>query len=207
MGRGNSNNDNEGMMYMGRVQWNPNGKALGFSGSDIEFHENFVGAVALAAVTNTSPYTSFSTSGGGQLFGFEPGENGQYKVDQFLVETAFKYKGLSWQQELHYKNIDDRINLNETPLMGYYVQLGYLPHYQFQNIPKALEIFARHSYYDADTNRNGNSNYEYTLGLNWFFKGHKNKLTLDYSYLEYNEFDPLFRSGNRVRLQWDVSIF
>ncbi len=33
------------------------------------------------------------------------------------------------------------------------------------------------------------NNLEYSFGVNWFFKGHKNKLTLDYSYLDYNQFD------------------
>ena len=46
----------------------------------------------MAAVTNTSKFTRFSTSGGGQLYGYEPGVDGQYKVDQFMFETAFKYK-------------------------------------------------------------------------------------------------------------------
>ncbi len=207
MGRGQNNNDDSNFMYMGRLQWNPNAKELGFSGSDLKFHEKFIASVALAAVTNTSPYTAFSTNGGGQLFGFEPGQDGQYKVDQFMIETAFKYKGLSWQQEWHYKNVDDKVNLEETLLTGNYIQLGYFFHYAIEKFPKPLEFFVRHAYYDADANREGNSNFEYTAGCNWFFRGHKNKLTFDYSYLEYNEFAPDFKSGSRVRLQWDISIF
>jgi len=39
------------------------------------------------------------------------------------------------------------------------------------------------------------------------FAQEKSKLTFDYSYIEYNEFDPAFESGNRFRLQWDISIF
>jgi len=207
MGRGSSTNDDKNLMYLLRLQWNPNGEVVGFSGSDLEYHKKFISSIAFAGVTNTSAYTAFSTRGGEQLFGFEPGEDGQYKVDQLLFETAFKYRGISWQQELHYKNIDDKVNLEQTSLIGNYFQIGYFFHYAFPKFPKSLEIFARQAFYDANIDMAGNNNYEYTIGCNWFFKGHKNKLTFDYSYIEYNEFDPTFESGNRFRIQWDISIF
>jgi len=207
MGRGSSNNDDNNLMYLLRFQWNPNGEVVRFSGSDLEYHKKFISSIAFAGVTNTSAYTAFSTRGGEQLFGFEPGEDGQYKVDQLLFETAFKYRGISWQQELHYKNIDDKVNLEQTTLIGNYFQIGYFFHYAFPKFPKSLEIFARQAFYDANIDMAGNNNYEYTIGCNWFFKGHKNKLTFDYSYIEYNEFDPTFESGNRYRIQWDISIF
>ena len=206
-GRGGAVGDDENLMYMGRLQWNPNGKELGFSGSDLKFHEKFVGSVALAGVTNTSKYTRFSTGGGGQLYGYEDGVDGQYKVDQFLFETAFKYRGLSFDQELHFKNIDDRVNLEETRLVGNYFQVGYFFHYLFDKFPKPLEVFARQAFFDPDTNVASDINYEYTFGLNWFFKGHKNKLTIDYSYLDYNQFKIEDNTDHMVRIQWDVSIF
>lgn len=207
MGRGASSNDDNNLMYMLRFQWNPNGEFLKFSGSDIKNHQKFTSTIAIAGVTNTSPYTTFSTAGGRQLYGFDKGVDGQYKIDQLMFETAFKYKGLSWQQELHYKNIDDNINLKETTLIGNYFQLGYFFHHSFSKFPKPLEIFARQAFYDPNVDIANNNNFEYTLGCNWFFKGHKNKLTFEYSYLKYNEFNPIFESGNRFRLQWDVSIF
>jgi len=207
MGRGTSSNDDSNLMYMLRLQWNPNGEHLKFSGSDVENHQKFTSIIAVAGVTNTSPYTAFSTIGGEQLYGFEDGIDGQYKIDQLMLETAFKYKGLSWQQELHCKNIKDNVNLKETTLIGNYFQLGYFFHHAFPKFPQLLEIFARQAFYDPNTEIDNNNNYEYTLGLNWFFKKHKNKLTFDYSYLKYNEFDPIFKTGNRFRLQWDISIF
>ncbi len=206
-GRGSNSNDDDNLMYLLRFQWNPNGEVVGFTGSDLEYHNKFVSSIAFAGVTNTSPYTAFSTRGGEQLFGFEPGEDGQYKIDQLLFETSFKYKGLSWQQEFHIKNIDDKVNIEETTLIGNYFQIGYFFHHVFPKFPKALEIFARQAFYDPDTDLTDNSDFEYTIGCNWFFKGHKNKLTFDYSYLEYNEFDPKFESGSRIRIQWDISIF
>lgn len=206
-GRGGSVGDDDNLMYMLRLQWNPNGEELGFSGSDLKFHEKLVSSVAVAGVTNTSRYTRFSTSGGGQLYGYDSGVDGQYKVDQFLFETAFKYRGLSFDQELHFKNIDDKVNLEETMLIGNYFQVGYFFHYLFEKFPKPLEVFARQAFYDPDTDVSGNNNFEYTFGLNWFFKGHKNKLTIDYSYLDYNQFKIEDNTDHMVRIQWDVSIF
>jgi phosphate-selective porin len=204
-GRGGNADGDHNMMYMLRLQWNPNGKVLKFSGSDLEYHEQFLSSVAIAGVTNTSPYTSFSTKGGGQLPGFEPGTVGQYKVDQLLFETAFKFKGLSWQQEFHYKNVDDRVNLKETSLLGNYFQLGYFFHNLIPKIPKPLEVYARQSFYSPG--KDIQNNYEYTFGMNWFFKGHKNKLTLEYSHLFYNEYEPVDGTGGFFRVQWDISIF
>jgi len=206
-GRGGTSNDKNTLMYLLRLQWNPNGEVLKFSGSDIENHQKFISSIAIAGVTNTSKYTQFSTSGGGQLPGFEDGEDGQYKVDQFLFETAFKYKGLSWQQELHYKNVDDRINLEQTSLIGNYFQLGYFFNYSFEKFPRELEVFARHAYYNPNIDISGNNHFEYTIGCNWFFKGHKNKLSFDYSYLQTDEIELTYNKGNRFRLQWDISIF
>ena len=206
-GRGGSLGDDDDLMYMLRLQWNPNGKELGFSGSDLKFHEKIISSVAIAGVTNVSRFTRFSTGGGGQLYGYEPGVEGQYKVDQLLFETAFKFRGLSFDQELHFKNIDDRVNLEETTLIGNYFQVGYFFHYLFPKFPKPLEVFARQAFYDPDTDISGNNNYEYSFGLNWFFKGHKNKLTIDYSYLKYDQFNVENDKEHMVRVQWDVSIF
>ena len=92
-------------------------------------------------------------------------------------------------------------------MIGNYFQFGYFFHHILTKFPKHLEIFARQSFYDANVDLPDNNNYEYTIGCNWFFKGHKNKLTFEYSYIEYHEFEPIYNSGNRVRLQWDISIF
>ena len=43
-------------------------------------------------------------------------------------------------------------------------------------------------------------------GANWFFKGHNNKVTVDFSHLTVDDsFLQQSDSDNRVRVQWDVS--
>ena len=205
-GRGATTNDDEHLMYMGRLQWNPTGRIVPFQGSDIGFTKKFTPLIAMAAVTNRSPYTRFSQDGGGQLTGFEEGDPGQYRVNQFQIETAIMWRGFSWQQELHWKEIDDKKNLEVTILTGNLAQIGYFFHYAWDAIPKPLEIYFRHAIHDPDRNIEKNYQQEISTGLNWYFKGHKNKLTAEVSFIDVQEdAETTVIGGNRYRVQWDVS--
>jgi len=205
-GRGSTTNDDNHLMYMSRIQWDIFGRVLGFEGSDIKFHKYPAGLIALAAVTNRSPYTRFSQAGGGQLEGFEEGQAGQYRVNQFLVETAFMYSGFSWQQEFHWKEIDDKINQTITSLIGNYLQFGYFFHYAMQWVPRQLEIAFRYSIYNPNRSQLENLREEFSLDVNWFFKNHLNKLTTEISYFSFQEKIEDVYDGWRFRIQWDVSI-
>lgn len=47
--------------------------------------------------------------------------------------------------------------------------------------------------------------YEWTIGMNWFINGHRNKITADYSWLDFD--DPTQgASRGRFRLQWELSL-
>ena len=126
-----------------------------------------------------------------------------------MQEFAFKYRGLSVQQEFHRKFITDRVVGSKSDLTGAYFQAGYFFHNILEFIPAPLEFAARYAYVEEpnETDRDSyNERKEYTLGANWFFSGHNNKLTLDFSRLTLD--DRLVSqtdSENRVRLQWDVS--
>ena len=204
-GRGQSFNDDSHLMYVGRVQWNVFGRELGFSGSDLAITEKPVGIIVLAGLNNRSPYTRFSTSGGGQLVGFEDGEDGQYEVNQLMLETAFMYKGFSWQHESHYKEIENRLNGQYTILRGSYFQAGYFLHQLIGVVPQPLEIAARYAWYTPEVNVEDNTHKEVGAAINWFFAGHRNKLTAEITWLELQ--GPTFPVSDevRVRVQWDIS--
>jgi hypothetical protein len=204
-GRGARENDDKYIMWMTRWQWNFTGQPLAFEGSDTKYHEKFTGILALAAVTNQSPYTRFSTSGGGQLEGFEEGVAGQYRVHQWMQESAFMVKGISFQQELHWKQINDNVNNTQTTMMGNLAQIGYFFHYWWSAIPKNMELYFRHAIYQPDIHLDSKSDHEYSFGSNWFIKGHRNKLTAEISYFEYSFDSEQLQNGARYRLQWDLS--
>ena len=143
-GMGNFENDDNHMMYFGRLQWNFLGRPVEFEGSDLEKHEEPAGIIAPPSVTKQSPYTRFSQAGGGSLEGYESGQPGQYRVNQMNVETAFMYRGFSWQSEWHTKKIIDKLKTTNQTFFGVitYKQViffmksstGGLPHWK---LPRA----------------------------------------------------------------------
>ena len=204
-GRSANENDDDQLMWMTRWQWNPWGEPVDFTGSDLRKERPFIMSVALAATTNRSSFTRYSTNGGGQLPGFEDGTPGQYRINQLLFETAAKFNGFSWHQEFHWKEINDRDNLQTTILYGNFFQLGYFLHHALETFPRKLEFFTRYAIYDPDTNISNNYRSEFTFGANWFFNRHRNKLTLEFSNLQFQDSPEAIRDGSRARLQWDVS--
>ena len=56
----------------------------------------------------------------------------------------------------------------------------------------------------VDRSLSDNAQWEWSLGANWYFNGHRNKLSADFSTLHFD--DPGgAESDHRFRLQWDVS--
>ncbi len=203
-GRGNTLSDDGNLMYMTRWQWNLTGTPLEFSGSDLEGTSPFQAIVAVAAVTNQSPYTRFSQAGGGQLTGYPTDESGQYRVNQWMQESAGMYRGFSWQQEFHWKEIKDLAQGGVRTLMGNLLQCGYFFHQVASWFPARLETFGRYAVYNPFRGA-GYLDSEISGGFNYFIHGHRNKLTLEFSYFNVEFADESLRKGGRIRLQWDVS--
>ncbi len=205
MGRGSRTNDDEHLMYVARLQWNPLGREVEMSGSDEERTEKPALLIAVAGVTNRSMYTRFSQAGGGSLEGYPGTAAGQYRVNQAMIETAFKYKGFSWQHETHFKEINDKILNTTTNLTGSYYQAGYFFNEVIPSIPKDLELAFRYAVYRPDNSQPNNRQQEYSTALNYFFSGHKNKLTMEYAIVAFQQDVVNQAARNRFRLQWDIS--
>lgn len=90
--------------------------------------------------------------------------------------------------------------------MGSYTNVGYFPHYLVNAIPKPLEVAFRYAFVDPNVFAPRDRLQEYTLVFNWFFAGHRNKLTLDGSWLTLEDpSKPRALNEQRIRFQWDVS--
>ncbi len=192
-------------MVLGRWQWNFLKRDLPFSQCDIGYRDKPAGTFSVAGGSWQGPYTSFSTKGGGYLPGFDIGDSDRYKVRQAMFETAYQYRGFSWQQEYHWKTIDDTETGTVTDLYGWYAQAGYFFHALIPKFPKPLEIAFRLAEVDPDTAADDDAENEWTLAFNWFLAGHRNKLTFDFSRLHDRNEEVGRRWENRIRLQWDVS--
>jgi len=197
-GNGRMNlNDNGKFMYFGRLQWNFSRKVMKMSYGDLEHVRKPEGFIAFSVIRNISAYTRFSTGGGGQLPGYLPGGNEKYLVRQLGAELMFKYRGFSLTSENHIKSIDDNDTGESSLIYGGYIMAGFLLN--------PLELVLRYAMVSDDTQSAGNIN-EYGIGLNWYFSGHRNKLTTDVSYLENDVIDSDTAVDHwRFRFQWDVS--
>ena len=210
-GRGVRGTD-ENLMYVGRLQWNFLGRDLGLRQTDVEFTELPTASFAVGASTVIGACTRWSSSGCGNLDGFTSpanAANDQFKVEQAVQEFAYKWRGLSVQQEFHYKEITDRLADTKSRLTGGYAQAGYFFHNLFPAFPEPLELAVRYAYLEepnaTDLNFE-NERQEFTVAANWFFRGHNNKLTFDVSRLRLeDDFFNQNESESRARLQWDIS--
>ena len=68
-----------------------------------------------------------------------------------------------------------------------------------------IELALRVALVDPDDDLLEQETREFTLGANWFFHGHRNKLTVDVSRLEVDFPAASEETATRVRMQWDVS--
>ncbi|MDH5585982.1 MAG: OprO/OprP family phosphate-selective porin, partial [Nitrospirota bacterium] len=218
-GRGEANDD-DNMMWFGRFQWNFLGRDLKWSQSDVEYHEQPTASVAFASYTNIGKCTRWSSSGCGRLGSMNSAglaytndssaTNGQFRVDGMMEEFALKWQGLSLQHEYHWKQVKDSSFSegalgSKTNLMGSYSQIGYFPHYLIPAIPQPLEVAFRYAFVDPNVSAHNDTLQEFTAAINWFFAGHKNKLTLDGSWFALAQPVGKDLQEQRIRLQWDVS--
>jgi phosphate-selective porin OprO/OprP len=210
-GRGTLNDD-DNMLYTGRLQWNFLGRDLPWRQTDVEYTEKPTGSIAFAAANHKGRCTRWSSSGCGNLDGFakpKDAMDAQFEIEQYVQEFAFKWRGFSAQQEYHWKDVTDRVAGTKSQLTGGYAQAGYFFHHLLPFVSPKLELAMRYASVDepnAIDRAMENDREEYSFAANYFFKGHNNKVTLDYSDLSMD--DPQLgehASDGRVRLQWDVS--
>jgi phosphate-selective porin len=204
MGRGGGENDDSHPMWLLRYQWNVFGRELPFAQSELLGRTKPAASLAVATVHNRSPFTAFSSSGGGELPGYERGAPGQYAVRQWVEEAALHYRNFSFQHEYHWKRVEDRVSSRVQDLRGSYVQAGYFAYRPEAGKPRGLEVAARWAFVDPDTSVSDDRRRELTGALNWFFSGHSNKLTLDVSRLSLEQAAAPDLVSHRARLQWDV---
>jgi len=203
-GRGNGFESGGHPMFAGRYQWNFLGQDLDYSSSDVEEYDTPAASLAIAGATNRSRYTRFSSSGGGQLDGFESGLPGQYSLKQLMGEVLVKYRGFSAQNENHWKRVSDNVNDASTDILGSYVQAGYLFSRLIPDFPRQAEVAYRYGIVDDYSGVPGNQLREHTVALNLFLEGHNNKITFDVGRLSLDRQGMARLSKVRYRVQWDI---
>ena len=197
------------LMYAGRLQWNILGRP-GYGEGDLAYSEKPQMAVGGGLAYNPGINTSTDNAFVGidlanlnfrrQLATFGNGRQLGWGVVNYLTQAydaVFKYRGFSLQGEYYFKNIDR--TFKGAPCLqtagqggpctafapgllgnstGWYVQSGYYL------IPRKLEVAARYSYWDPDTNASGDLIKQVDASINWFpFGTYDYQLMLTYSNL------------------------
>jgi len=197
-----THNDDKNMLYMGRIQWNFLGRDVPFSQSDVNYSELPIGSIAFAGAHNIADRYKFPTASRAGTIDGVPVVDGRFEINQGVQEFAFKWNGLSIQEEFHVKKVIDRSRSSSGTSYGAYAQVGYFPHAMIDFIPRPLEFAYRYAFVDPAGVLGSHIVREHTVAANWFFAGHRNKLTVDYSHLTQ---EGGFTPNDRVRVQWDVS--
>lgn len=201
----NAANDDSIPMFMGRLQWNALGSVLEFSQSDHTLRREAAASLAFAAASDQSSATRFSSSGAGALDGFAAGTPGRYTLRQWMQEAAWQYRGMSLQQEYHWKQVRDNSGGRLTRLEGAYAQIGAFPHVLLDRAPKQLELAVRYAFVDPDRERPHDIRQEQSVAANWFIDGHRNKVTVDFTHFTLARLDASTKHSDRMRVQWDLS--
>lgn len=192
-------------MVMARWQWQMLGENLPFTQSDWAFTERAALSVSLAGVRVRGPYTRFSTSGGGQLSGFETGDDERYTLEQWQQGFAWKWQGWSAQQEYHEKRIHDHASGRRSLLSGGYAQLGKAWAVRGGQGSYPLELALRVARVDWENTPQDRDQKEISIVGNFYLHGHDNKFSVELSQLKMAEDGSGEAAETRLRLQWDVS--
>ena len=195
------------LMYAGRLQWNIMGRP-GYGEGDLAYSETpqmaVGGGLAYNPGINTNSDNAFigidlgnlnfrrqlTMFGNGRQLGW-----GTVNYTTYAFDSVFKYRGFSLQGEWYFKNIER--TFKGVPCLqtagvggpctayapgllgnatGWYVQSGYYL------IPRKVEVAARYSYWDPDTNASGDLIKEVDASLNWFpFGTYDYQVMLTYS--------------------------
>ena len=192
-------------MIVIRWEWDFLGETLPFSQSDLRMRSTPAASLAFGAASVEGPYTRYSTAGGGQLDGFEPGDSTRYHLEQWLQEFAWRYRGFSVQQEFHVKTIVDNETAQESELSGGYLQLGKVWPLTTASWALPVEIAFRYAHVAWKRTSRDRDQHELTAVFNVFFEGHRNKLSFDVSRLDVEETSGITSHDTRLRAQWEVS--
>jgi len=178
----NKTNDDEGLMFAGRIAVNPFG-GVAYTESDLKQTDEFKMAVGVNAWVHQD-------------------DNHADEHDDWSIgaDIAAFYKGFFGMFELHYRENGVSGGGSDVEILGWVAQLGYMI------IPHELEFALRAANVDWDHNGTGDAaRREYLAVLGYFWHEHNMKLQLDLGRIEDHEGDHADNiEGWVARLQFQI---
>ncbi len=181
--RGTDDNLDNELMYVLNLRYNPFGKYDTVDETDVKYTEKFKATVAASVAFNA--------------------KNRDEKLEDTdtiagVVELSMKYRGLSWHNEYFVMTADPESGGNSIDSDGFFTQAGYFV------IPKKLEVAARYSLVDPNSDVSDDFMREYALGVNYYFRAHRSKIQSDFGHYVTEEGDEGDKNENRFRLQYQI---
>ena len=190
---------------LGRYQWHLAGREVPFEEGDPAMSRQLLLAIAVGASRKETPFTQFQGSGeGDQLPGLPPGD-ARYLLRQYTSDLSLKWRGLSVQAEYHRRRVHGLSTGADRDLTGGYVQGGVLASTIWARAPRSLEVAARVAIVDPHLAVDDDTQREDIVGANWYFQGHRNKVSVDASRLQFASPTGSRTADLRIRAQWEVT--
>ena len=178
----NGDNIDNKLLYVLSLRYNPFGEYDYYDETDVKYSDKLkttVGAsVAFNGKANDEKIKNTNTTVG-------------------VVDTGLKYKGISWNNEYFIRTEDPESDGDTVNSDGFYTQAGYFV------LPKKLEVAARYSMVDPDTDVTNDLQREYTIGVNYYFRAHRSEIQADVGHYvtDTKEQD---KEENRIRVQYQI---
>jgi phosphate-selective porin len=175
----NRTNDDKGLLWSGRVAWNPFGDPGKVEG-DWRRRKPFRASIAVNAWLHQDDQHA------------DEGDDWALGVD-----FAARWRGLSITAELH-RLRESRSSADDPSALGWFVQAAYAV------IDRKLEIGLRTAHIDWDDNGNRDSaRREHLLVANWYFDDHDFKIQSDFGWVAFHEGD---HDDNQDGWRWRVQL-
>jgi phosphate-selective porin OprO/OprP len=176
-------NDNTGYMYVGRVHWDPLGEYK-LSESAVDHPEKPLWTIGASYMLNTTEASLLKTAE----------ELSQDTLEGFF---GFKYKRLFVLADYYARTQEQAASAPDVDSSGAIAQVGVFL------VPRKLELAARWSELDPDTDVDNNIQTESRIGFGYYFSKHELKFQADYGQIK-NEASATDEKTNQFRAQLQV---
>ena len=163
--------DNDELLGIIRISYNPFG-SFGYSESDLEFSKSPLAHLSGTVSFDSKDDVSFNLRKSGNI------TSDNVESTLLVQETGFKYKGFSVLEEFYWRR--NEFQKERITDLGWFVQAGYFVK------PKKIETTLRYSQINFDDDRKDKTTNEQTLGVNYFFSGHRSKIQFNAVRLHHN---------------------
>ncbi|MCF6149463.1 MAG: porin [Candidatus Kuenenia sp.] len=179
--QGDENFDNE-LMFVLHARYNPFGEYNYYDETDLAYSDTLKATIGASVAFN--------------------GKRKDVKEEDYdnitgTIDCGLVYKGISWNNEYYFMSRDLESGGESLESEGFHTQLGYFI------LPKKLELAGRYAMIDPDDDISNDTQREYTVGVNYYFRGHRSKVQTDFGHFV-TEGEEEDENENKLRVLYQI---